>query len=407
MKLNEKYQLYAIAIGAVLGIFSGWLFGPVMSNFTWLGTFFLNLLKMIIIPLLLFSVIIGMIGISKSKNAGTTGIATILYYTITTSIAVLIGLILVNLIQPGIGEKPVEILNPLNLKTSGISLGDMMLSLVSENIILSMTKMELLPVITFSILIGFTISKMANQKKVLIEVISDINEVILKLVDLILWLAPIGIFALISSKIGSIGRDLILFELSRLGKYGLTVVIGLGIHAFVVLPVILFIMAKRNPLIYFKNSLAALITAFSTASSSATLPINIECAEKNNNISKETAGFVLPLGATMNMDGTALYEAVAAIYISQIYGISLSLNEQFIIFLTSSLASIGAAGIPEAGLITMTIVLSAVGLPLEGLSMIIAIDWILDRSRTSVNVWGDSVGAAVIDNFYLKKIIKN
>ena len=185
-------------------------------------------------------------------------------------------------------------------------------------------------------------------------------------------------------------------ELLAVGKYSFTVIFGLAIHAVVVLPLILLLIGGRNPLTYVKGMGAALLNAFSTASSSATLPLTMEGTEKNS-ISNRTSSFVLPLGATINMDGTALYEAVAAMFIAQVYGITLGPVEQVVIFLTATIAAIGAAGIPEAGLVTMVIVLKAVGLPIEGIGLILTIDWFLDRCRTTINVWGDSVGAGVIE----------
>ena len=202
-------------------------------------------------------------------------------------------------------------------------------------------------------------------------------------------------FALIGSIVAE-NIDSVDELVSGLGWYSLTVIVGLSIHALVILPLILKFLAKRKPLEYFANMGEALATAFTTASSSATLPITIECVEEKNKVDERAASFVLPLGATINMDGTALYEAVAAMFIAQIYGIDLSIGSQVIIFLTATLASIGAAGIPHAGTVTMVFVLQAVGLPLEGIGLIWAIDWFLDRCRTTINVWGDSIGAAFI-----------
>jgi Na+/H+-dicarboxylate symporter len=186
-------------------------------------------------------------------------------------------------------------------------------------------------------------------------------------------------------------------EVLKVGKYSLTVLTGLAIHAFIILPLVLSILARRNPLKYAYGVIQAVATAFSTASSSATLPITIDAAVKNNKVNSKAASFVLPLGATINMDGTALYEAVAAIFIAQLYGVDLSFAQQVIIVLTATLAAVGAAGIPQAGLVTMVIVLQSVNLPVEGIASILAVDWLLDRFRTAVNVWGDSVGAAVIE----------
>ena len=234
----------------------------------------------------------------------------------------------------------------------------------------------------------------------MIQVFDGVNQAIMKIVHVIIAFAPVGIFALIADRMGSSGGwSGFLPELVKLGWYSGTVISGLAIHGLVVLPLVLLLLGRRRVTPYARNQLPALSTAFSTASSSATLPLTIECVTEKNGVSKRVASFVLPLGATINMDGTALYEAVAAVFIAQAYGITMGPVEQVVIFLTATLAAIGAAGIPEAGLVTMVIVLRAVDLPIEGISLILVIDWFLDRCRTTVNVWGDAVGAAVIAKY--------
>jgi Na+/H+-dicarboxylate symporter len=213
-----------------------------------------------------------------------------------------------------------------------------------------------------------------------------------------MYLLPLGVFGLVVGRLAEVGGGGALFEeLTRLGWYAVTVVTGLLLHAVIVLPIILLVFTGRSPLGYASGMVQALLTAFSTASSSATLPTTLECVEKNNKVSPRSASFVLPLGATINMDGTALYEAVAVVFIAQVYGVTMGPAMLTIVFLTATLAAVGAAGIPEAGLVTMVIVLNATGLPLEGIAVLLSIDWLLDRFRTTVNVWGDAVGAAVID----------
>jgi Na+/H+-dicarboxylate symporter len=270
--------------------------------------------------------------------------------------------------------------------------------LIPRNIFNAMVRTDILPLIVFSLLVGATLSVLGDRGRSTIEVISTLNDAVMRIVQWIMIVAPIGIFGLIAARIGSAGGFRgFLPELFALGKYSLTVVLGLAIHGVIALPLILLLVGRRNPWRYVTGVGAALLNAFSTASSSATLPLTMEGVEKENGISNRTASFVLPLGATINMDGTALYEAVAAMFIAQIYGISMSPLEQAVIFLTATLAAIGAAGIPEAGLVTMVIVLKAVDLPIEGIGLILTIDWLLDRFRTTVNVWGDSVGAGVIE----------
>ncbi|MFC2133490.1 dicarboxylate/amino acid:cation symporter [Bacteroidota bacterium] len=270
--------------------------------------------------------------------------------------------------------------------------------MIPRNIFDAMVNVEILPLILFSLLLGAALSVLGPKVQTTVDVISMLNDGVMKIVHWVMLFAPAGIFGLVATRIGQAGGfSGFLPELLSLGKYSLTVLIGLGIHGFIVLPLILLFVGKRRPAKYIKGVGAALLNAFSTASSSATLPLTIQGVEEQNGISRRTASFVLPLGATINMDGTALYEAVAAMFIAQIYGIPMSPVMQAIVFLTATLAAIGAAGIPEAGLVTMVIVLKAVGLPIEGIGLILAIDWLLDRFRTTVNVWGDSVGAGVIE----------
>jgi Na+/H+-dicarboxylate symporter len=261
-----------------------------------------------------------------------------------------------------------------------------------------MAKMEILPLIVFSLIFGGVLTTLGERGRIVIDFFEGVNEAIMKIVSLVIVIAPFGVFGLIAARIGEAGGFLgFVPELIQLGKYFLTVVIGLFIHGVIILPLILAIVGKRNPLTFAKNMVPALLNAFSTASSSATLPLTFECVEEHNKIARRIARFVLPLGATVNMNGTALYEAVAAIFMAQVYGIPLELGAMIVIFLTATLAAIGAAGIPEAGLVTMVIVLTAVNLPLEGISLILTIDWLLDRFRTTVNVWEDAVAAGVIE----------
>jgi solute carrier family 1 (high affinity glutamate transporter) protein 1 len=270
--------------------------------------------------------------------------------------------------------------------------------IIPRNIFNAMVRMEILPLIIFSLLIGAALSALGERGRVAIEIISILNDAIMRLVSWIMFIAPFGIFGLIAGRVGGAGGfSGFLPELAALGKYSFTVILGLTLHGLIVLPFILMFIGRRNPWNYMAGMASALLNAFSSASSVATLPLTMDGVQKKNNISGRTASFVLPLGATINMDGTALYEAVAAMFIAQVYGIVMGPGEQAVIFLTATLAAIGAAGIPEAGLVTMVIVLRAVDLPLDGIGLILTIDWLLDRFRTTVNVWGDSVGGGVIE----------
>jgi len=272
--------------------------------------------------------------------------------------------------------------------------------MVPENLFDAALNLQILPLIVFSLFFGIVLSTFGERGQPVVRLLGMVNDVILKMVDWILWYAPIGVFGLIAGRLGAAGGLAEFWgEFLGLLKYCLTVIVGLGIHALVVLPLILWFVGRRTPWKYAGGMAAALSTAFTTASSSATLPATFDGVVDQNKVRKDSANLVLPLGATINMDGTALYEAVAAMFIAQSYGIDMSFGDQAIVFFTATLAAIGAAGIPQAGLVTMILVLQAVDLPLEGIALILAVDWFLDRIRTTVNVWGDSIGAAVVARF--------
>ncbi|MBD3235892.1 MAG: cation:dicarboxylase symporter family transporter [Candidatus Eisenbacteria bacterium] len=397
----DRILLYLLLAGIVAGGLCGWLIGEAMSAWDWVGKLFLNALKMLIVPLIVSSMVMAVAELGDVRRLGRAGGMVILYYFATTAIAVLIGIVMVNLIQPGSGVilGDGEIPEVVAGKEKGIA--DIVLSLVSPNIIEAAARMDVLPLIVFSLFFGAILTTLGEKGRPVVRVFDGINDAILKMVRLIMWIAPLGVFALVASRLGQAGGGTgIANEVAKIGKYFVTVLIGLGIHGFVVLPLLLRLLGRRRILPYAGGMTEALSTAWSTASSSATLPITMRCAQDHNRVSRRSAMLVMPLGATINMDGTALYEAVAAIFIAQATGFPLGAGDQVIIFLTATLAAIGAAGIPEAGLVTMVIVLNAVGLPLEGIGLILTVDWFLDRFRTTVNVWGDSVGTAVLDRLY-------
>ncbi|MFL2916032.1 MAG: dicarboxylate/amino acid:cation symporter [Nitrospinia bacterium] len=398
--MKHNGLLYLMITGIVLGIFSGWMYGSKMLSVEWIGEMFLDALKMLVVPLIISSMIVGIAGLGDIRKVGKTGLIALGYFMMTTCMAVAIGLVMVNIIEPGVAvEMTVEQVPEKVAGKEAVGITDILKTFVSPNLVQSMVKMDILPLIIFSLIFGGVLTTLGEPGKRAIEFFDTINSAIMKIVHLLMYFAPFGVFALIASKLGAAGGgDLFLAELAKVGKYAATVISALLIHGIVVLPIILYLTTYRSPFIYFKNVTEALTTAFSTASSSATLPVTIECAEKNNRVSRKSALFVLPLGATVNMDGTALYESVAALFIAQMMGIHLGFGEQLIVFLTATLAAVGAAGIPEAGLVTMVMVLQSVGLPLEGIGMLLSIDWFLDRCRTTVNVWGDSIGASVVDS---------
>ncbi len=395
--------LVFIVVGVVAGVVSGWVWGPAMASVAWLGTLFLNALKMLIIPLILAAVITGIASLGDVRRLGRIGGLTMFYYVSTTALAAFIGLVMVNLIQPGagiaLGEERVLPDSVIGREETGIS--DILLSLISPNLVASAAEMQLLPLIVFAIVFGAALTTLGDSGRQVIGFFSGVNDAMMKLVIWLMYFAPIGIFALVAARLGQAGGgDAFIAEIAAVGWHVVTVLSGLAIH-FAILLLILFFVAGRG-LDYLLGMMRALLTAFGTASSTATLPLTMECARENG-IDERSARFVLPLGSTVNMDGTALYEAAAVLFIAQAYGIELGLMEQIIVLITATLAAIGAAGIPEAGLVMMVIVLNAVGLPLEGIALLLAIDWFLDRFRTTVNVWGDAVGAAVIDRLVIRR----
>ncbi len=412
--MNRNLILAGIFIGLILGSLIGGFYPSVGVKFELLGDILLNLLMMVVMPLVMFSIISSITRLGDLRNLGTIGRRTIIYYLATTGLSVFIGIVLVNIVQPGrgipVGEQhAIKEYHSKEVKnTDALSIVKEVLTgnkekgregLIPRNIINAMLRMDFLAVIVFSLFLGVALSVVGEHSKTAVDAIEGLNDAVHLIIEWIMYIVPIGIFGIIAARIGSAGGfHGFLPELAALAKYSFTVLLGLAIHGLIVLPTILFMFLQRNPFRYMSGVLPALLNAFSTASSAATLPLTIEGVEKENNISRRVSGFVVPIGATINMDGTALYEAVAALFIAQVYGIHLDLAAQSIIFITAILAAIGAAAIPEAGLVTMVIVLNAVGLPIEGIGLLLTIDWLLDRFRTTVNVWGDAVGAGVIES---------
>jgi Na+/H+-dicarboxylate symporter len=315
---------------------------------------------------------------------------------VSTTLAITVGMILVNLIKPGTHLDLASVGSlPEGFSTTSSTFQEFLLRMVPDNIISAMAAGEVLPVIVFALLFGLFLTRLNGPNvEAVIRLVDGVLEVIQALTLAIVKLAPVGIFALLAREVARSGPGIIW----DLRYYFVTVGFGLLIHATVTLPLIVLFLGRRSPLTYGRAMAPAVATAFSTASSSATLPLSMDCSEKAGN-RRGVSSFVLPLGATVNMDGTALYEAVAALTIAQMYGVGLELPQQALVLLTALLASVGAAGIPMAGLVMLVVVLQAVGLPLEGIGTIIAVDRVLDMMRTATNVWSDLVGTAVVNRF--------
>ncbi|CRL04220.1 CLUMA_CG017325, isoform A [Clunio marinus] len=395
-----------------------------------IGDIFLRMLKALILPLIVSSLVaaVGSLDISLSKRIGTRAIA---YYMLTTVLAVLLGIILVSIIQPGRGGVDPNDDRP-KPSTRAVTTADTMLDLVRNifppNLVQATIQqyqtelqnnskpdmsdwdikgrftdgMNIMGLVVASVVFGIAISSARQQTRTLLMVFNELSQTMMRITGWVIWLSPIGVFFLILSKMMEMKNVVDVF--AKLGLYLLTVSGGILFHGFVILPSIFFLVTRKNPLKFIGNMGQAIATAFGTSSSSATLPVTIQCLEQNNKIDSRVSRFVLPIGATINMDGTALYEAVAAIFIAQLRGVNMTLTKIFAVSITATAASIGAAGIPQAGLVTLVMVLDTVGLPAEDVSLVIAVDWILDRIRTVVNVLGDSFGAAIVEHFSKNEI---
>lgn len=396
MKIALHWQiLMALALGVVFG-FAARLGGfetIATDDVAVVGTIFLRALRMIIVPLIVASIVSGVTSIGSAESFGRLSLKTFGYYVVTSLIAILTGLLMVNLIRPGVGAELGFTAVPEEISANVEKLGDTLLGIIPTNPLAAMVRGDMLPTIFFSLLFGFFVTRTPDPYKTsLSNWFQGLFEVMMRLTHFIMRFTPLGVFALIGKIIAETGVDVFVPLLS----YMATVVSSLVIHALVTLPALLYFLGGGNPIAHARAMSAALLTVFSTASSSATLPLTMTCVEKNAGVSNRVSSFVLPLGATINMDGTALYECVAAMFIAQVYGIELSFFQQFVVVITALLASIGAAGVPMAGLVMITIILKAVGLPLEGLGLILAVDRILDMMRSTTNLWSDSCGAVII-----------
>ena len=393
MKRIELY--WQILIAFVLAILFGIFFKNQVHYVAWMGVVFIRALKMIIIPLIFASMISGVSNIGDAKNLGRLGAKTIAYYLGSSVLALFTGLLFVNLIKPGVGAD-------LGFKESitgvGVvnqSFGDTLFSIIPDNIVKAMVENNMLGIIFFGILFGFFIIKVDKvYKDSLTNIFNGLFEVIMKFTMFIIKFTPLGIFGIVANQVAS--QSNLGEVVARLGMYIGVVLLGLVVHSMISLPLILKFIGKVHPLKQLQAMRIPLFTAFTTSSSNAALPFTMEALEDNSGVSKTIVRFMLPIGTTVNMNGTALYELVAAIFIAQAYGIDLTLGQQAIVLVTTLMASIGAAGIPMAGLVMITIILSAIGLPMEGIGLILSVDRILDMFRTAVNVWSDSCGAVVV-----------
>lgn len=406
--------------GAVLGLAIGGGLGhrwedPALKGLVMplrvLGQIFLSLLKALIVPLVVTSIIVAVTRMGDLRRVGRVAGYTGLYFLSTTFIAVGTGMVLVNIIRPGFrGGGGLEAVALSETQRQAAEQGaleafaEVLSGMFPPNLIEAGAEGNILGLIVFSLIFGAALSMEGKAGTTLVDALDIANRTLLRLVQLVVWLAPLGILGLVADRSGLAGGgEAVLADLGRLGWYAATVLLGLALHFLLTIPLLLFFFTRRNPFQFATGMIDSMLTAFGTASSAATMAVTLRCLVDNNKVSRRAADFVIPLGTTINMDGTALYEAVAVLFIAQTLGIELSGAQQLVVLITATLAAVGAAAIPEAGLVTMVIVLGAVGLPAEAVGLLLSIDWLLDRFRTSVNVWGDSVGAAIIDRRVLHR----
>ncbi len=405
MKLALHWQiLIALVLAAVMGAYTGtegtiwgihWL-----AIYTFIGTLFLNALKMIVVPLVVSAIITGIANVGSQGGFGRLGMKTISYYLATSFIAILIGLVLVNVIQPGVNDSPAPVIesnDKVSMAVEGKSAGDVVdvfLRMIPTNVVDAAAEGQMLGLIFFSLLFGFFMTQLKGDvAKTMNNFWQGLFDVMMLMTDLIMKFAPLGVFGLVAASVAKTGFD----QFGNLALFFATVVLALGIHFLVVMPIILRVFGGvKNPWLHYQAMAPALLTAFSTSSSSSTLPISMNSVEHRAGVSNRVTSFVLPLGATINMDGTALYECVAAIFIAQLFGLDLDFSTQLLIVVVALTTSIGVAGIPSASLVAISIILVAVGLPAEAIGLLLVVDRLLDMMRTAVNIFSDSVGAVVI-----------
>ena len=386
-----------ILIGLILGIVGGLIAGPTAVPWmkVWIapiGTIFINLIKMVIVPVVLASIVSGVASIGDVKKLGRVGVKIMVFYLATTAFAVAIGLMFGTLMQPGkgltipAGAKAASKLAP--------PLQDVLVNIIPSNPFVAMEKGDMLQIIVFAIFLGIGITMVGAKAKPVDDFFNGLAEVTYKIIDMIMNFAPFGVFALMMPVVAVNGPKVLL----PLASVVAAMYIASIVHAVVVYSGTVATLGGMSPVRFFKGIAPAMLVAFSTCSSGATLPVTLKCTQENLGVRRDVSSFCLPLGATVNMDGTAIYCGLAALFVAQAYGIELNAGQYMTIILTGTLASIGAAGVPGAGLIMLTLVLTSVGLPIEGVALIAGIDRVLDMARTTLNITGDAAGCVVVQN---------
>ncbi|HSW86116.1 MAG TPA: dicarboxylate/amino acid:cation symporter [Rhabdochlamydiaceae bacterium] len=389
----------AMIVGKYTGTTAG-IFGITFySMYDFIGQLFLNALTLVVVPLVSSSIITGMAKIGSDNSFGRVGLKTFSFYIGTSLLAVLIGLLFVNLVHPGHADAHHQVLsNVSHLKDQITSqethkISEILLQIIPSNVLRAFSQGQMLGLIFFSLIFGYAISKIESKpSQILLGFWQGIFQAMILITHGVMKFLPLGVFCLVAKVFATTGFD----SLHSVGMFFVAVILGLLTFVFVALPLLLKFVGKVNPFLHFRAMAPALITAFSTSSSSATLPITMDCVEKRSGVSNRICSLVIPLGTSINMSGSALYECVAAMFVAQVYGIDLSFSTQFIVVLMALITSIGVAGIPSASLVAVLVILKSIGLPAEGIGLFIAVDRILDMCRTTVNVFSDSCCAVLV-----------
>ncbi|MEE1335245.1 dicarboxylate/amino acid:cation symporter [Methanobrevibacter sp.] len=391
-----------ILIGMVLGMIVGLILNfyvtdtfikdiVLMNNVFYLGgNLFIKLMKMLVVPLVFFSIVVGVASISDVRTIGSIGGTTILIYLITTAIAVTIALEIGIIIQPGVGLNMGGITETANL-TVNQTMTDTILNIIPDNPFSSLANGDMLPVIIFGLLIGIILAKLKEKAETFNKIFTEGNRIMMEMTSIVMKFAPIGVFCLMAKTFGSLGFDGII----PLTKYIICVLIGLAIQAFIVYPSLLVIFTRLNPIKFFKRFISVMFFAFSSSTSNATIPLNLDKLSEMG-VSRDVSSFTIPLGATINMDGTAIMQGVAVMFAAQAYGIDLGTSALLTVIFTAVMASVGTAGVPSVGLVTLTMVFNSVGLPVQAIGIIFGIDHVLDMVRTAVNVTGDAICTIIV-----------
>lgn len=382
-----------ILVGIILNAFLPGLF-PAIDRYAFkpVGGIFLNLIRMLVVPIVFFSIAVGTMGISDPKKLGRMGAKTLAFFLMTTMLAISIAMALAFILRPGIRGVMSDTAGTQFKAVEPPSIMDTVINIIPSNPIAALAEGNMLQIIAFAFLVGLALAMLGERTKALANLFDQANEVMMYLVGIVMLTAPYGAFALIASAVGGQGRDV----LASLGMYFVVVLAALFLHVLITYTSAITLIGRMSPLTFFKGWSPAMVVAFSTSSSNGTLPVSMRTAQENLGVPKEVSSFVQPLGATVNMDGTAIMQGVATVFIAQITGIDLSLSQVITVVLVATLASIGTAGVPGVGLIMLAMVLQQVGLPLEPIGLILSVDRILDMTRTAVNVTGDAVCAVCV-----------